>query len=156
DSLEVSSAASLLKLKSALPASGESGRPVRVSTVAPACLAYSSTARLSAVLPDSDGITTRERGPRWAEPSWVISAAQSVKTPNRDRAWSSRAAGYIRMPAPPEPRKNTFSAPPVRQRSTASRRPSARPTALDWIRTKRASSKLSILVILPGQDAADD
>src|ERR1700733_3720177 len=130
-------------------ASGESGLPVSVITVAPACLAYSSTARLSMLLPDSEGMTTMECAPRCAEPVWTICAAQSVNAPNRDRACSSDAAGYMRIPAPPEPRKKTLRAPAARRAATASDSPSARPTAPDWMRRKRASSKLSISKSVP-------
>ena len=67
-SLEVSSAANVVRFTSAPSASGVSAWPVSVSTVAPRSFAYSSARMLSSVVPDSDGMTTIESAPRCTEP----------------------------------------------------------------------------------------
>ena len=97
--------------------------------MAPAFWQNSRTATLSFVLPDSDGITAIDCGPRCADPVATISAAHCTCTPNSDRAASSAAAGCISIPAPPAPRKNTFRAPSARHLPIAASRPAARPTA---------------------------
>jgi hypothetical protein len=96
-------------------------------------------------VPDGpQGMTAMEWGPRWTEPVTTSSAGISRWTGNLERSWRSRAAGSIRMPAPPAPRKKRFSAPCRRLVAIASWMPWASAMAPDWIPRKRSSSKFSI------------
>ena len=99
---------------------------------------------LSWVVPDRDGMTAIECGPRWREPSAISSAGIATNAGNCDWAASSCAAGCMRMPAPPEPRKNRFCAPSARHLSSGPASSAARSTAPAWMRRNLASSKFSI------------
>ena len=112
--------------------------------MAPAALACSSAAMLSVVVPDSDGITTTESRTEVDRSRRDSSAGISSKTGKVDRVRSSRAAGCIRMPAPPEPAKKRFSAPSARRFPIVEWSRSAWATAPDWMRRNRASSRFSM------------
>src|SRR5215207_7467117 len=149
-SLDVSSAANVVRFRSAAVASGASACPVSASTVAPRSCAYSSTRIDSGVVPDSDGMTTIEPGPRWAEPVSTSSAGISRNVGNVDRVCSSRTAGSMRMPAPPDPTKKTFEAPAASRSATNASICSASATAPAWMSRKRCSSKFSMVVLSVG------
>jgi hypothetical protein len=84
---------------------------------------------LSAVVPDSDGMMTTDCGPRFREPIRMNSAGHDAKAGKADCACSSAAAGCMRMPAPPLPRKNRFCVPSARHFSIVAPRSPARSTA---------------------------
>ena len=57
---------------------------------------------------------------RWAEPSAISSAGASTNVARVDLRERRKAAGNMRIPAPPAPRKNRLSPPPLTCSATTS------------------------------------